>query len=180
MRSHEKRMVLLLAALLGVAILLEGVPRAWGLYQQQREAITQLEQRVERYRQLADETARWQQRERDMQAMVADYGSWVLEGDNPGLAGSSVQRLLRQAVAASGISLREMSVARVTTHGEWLAISQDMSFSLEEPQVLAFLAALEALRPRLFITAFSLSHNRRQYLGSVTVTGFSRKPRVNP
>lgn len=179
MKGNERRMLLLLGALLGLALLLEGLPRAVAVFSGQRDELARLEQRVERHRQLAEATAQWQQRERDMQAMEEEYRNWVLEGDNPGLAGSSVQRLLRQAVAESGISMREMSVARVSASGEWLTVSQDLSFSLDEQQVLPFLDAIDALRPRLFITAFSLSHNRRQYLGSLSVTGFSRRSQTH-
>lgn len=176
MKASEKRMLLVLAVLLGLAVLLEGVPRAAGVFSAQREDIALLEQRIARYRQLAEDTVEWQQREAALQAGIDEYRSWVLEGDNPGLAGSSMQRLLRQAVAETGISMREMSVARVTARDEWLVVNQDMSFSLDEQQILPLLAAIEALRPRLYITAFSITHNRRQYLGSLSVTGFSRKP----
>lgn len=178
MTGGDKRLRFILVALLALAVLLEGLPRIVALYGEQRDEIARLETRLERYRQLADETVEWQQRERDMAFQVEDYHGWVLQGDNPGLAASSVQRLLRQAVAGSGVSLREMSVARVGSSGEWLVVYQDMSFSLDEQQILPFLAAVEALRPRLFITAFSLSHNRRQYLASLSVTAFSRKPQV--
>lgn len=178
MTGGDKRLRLLLATLLVLAVLLEGVPRIASLYGKQRDEIARLEQRLARYRQLADETVEWQQRERAMALQVEDYHGWVLQGDNPGLASSSIQRLLRQAVAGSGVSLREMSVARVGSSGEWLVVNQDMSFTLDEQQILPFLAAIEALRPRLFITAFSLSHNRRQYIGNLSVTAFSRKPQA--
>lgn len=91
-----------------------------------------------------------------------------------------MQRSLRQAVEQSGISVREMSVARFTRSDEWLVVSQDLSFTLDQDKILPFINTLAAQRPRLFVTAFTVAQNRRQFTGSLTVTAFSRPDPAPP
>jgi hypothetical protein len=56
----------------------------------------------------------------------------------------------------------------------WLMVSQEMDFTIEQEKILTFLSLLELSRPRLHVTEFSINRNRRQFLGSITVTGFSK------
>jgi hypothetical protein len=55
-----------------------------------------------------------------------------------------------------------------------LLVEQDISFSLDQQQILPFVQALQSARPRLHIATFSISRNRRQYTGNLTVVGFGR------
>ncbi len=55
-------------------------------------------------------------------------------------------------------------------------VSQEMDFVIDQEKILPFLDKLEQSRPRLHVTEFSINRNRRQFLGSITVTGFSKIP----
>ena len=120
---------------------------------------------------------RWKENETLKQAEIADLESWIFEGTSPNLIGSSVQRSLRQAVEQSSVAIREMNVAEYNYIDDWLMVSQQMDFSVDQANILPFLNALQELRPRLHVSAFSLTRNRRQYTGSITVVGFSRAER---
>jgi len=50
-----------------------------------------------------------------------------------------------------------------------------MDFTIEQGNILKFLNLLENSKPRLHVTEFSINRNRRQYSGSITVTGFSKQ-----
>ncbi len=175
MKSNEKKLLLLAGALTVLVLLVRILPLTYGYYRQQRDDLALLEERVERLQTLIQEQDQWMERETLKQAEIADLESWIFPGgDNPNLVGSSVQRSLRQAVEQANIDVRETSVASYSYAGEWLMVSQEMNFSLEQQQILPFLNALQELRPRLHITAFNVARNRRQFTGSITVVGFSR------
>lgn len=173
MKANEKKLLLLFGALFGLVLVVRVVPLIVDYYQAGRQDMRLLEERVERYQNLITDTDVWKEREALKQAEIADLQSWIFTGSNPSLVGSSVQRSLRQAVDQAGINVREMSVARYSYMGDWLLVSQDMSFIVNQENILPFLQALNALRPRLHVAAFTVTHNRRQYTGNITVVGFS-------
>ncbi len=174
MKTQERKLLLLLGVLAVLVLVVRVVPLLGDYYRRQQDDIALLQERVQRYEQLIADTELWQEREALKRAEVAAYTAEVFQGDNPSLVGPSVQRSLRQAAEKSGISIREMSVARFARSGDWLVVNQDLSFTLEQDNILPLLAALAAQRPRLFVTAFSVAQNRRQFTGSLTVTAFSR------
>lgn len=174
MSAKTKHLLVLLGILTIMFLVVRVGPMVSGYYSAAQQEVAMLQERVERLEKLVADTGVWNEREILKQAEVAGYESWIFEGNNPSLVGSSVQRSLRQAVAQAGINAREMSVARFSQVGDWLLVSQEMSFILTEDNILPFLQALQELRPRLHVTAFSVAHNRRQYTGNITVVGFSR------
>lgn len=174
MNRNEKTLLLIAVLLFAVLLVVRVVPLVTGYYRQGREEVALLEERIARLQALSAATAEWQERARLKEAEVADLAGWVFPGNDPNLVSSSVQRALRQVVEGSNVSLRETGVARYSRVGQWLRVEQDADFSLGQEAMLPFLAALEAQRPRLQVAAFSLSRNRRQYTGSLTVVGFAR------
>jgi hypothetical protein len=174
MKSQEKKLLLLLGVLAVLVLLVRGIPMLAAWHERGQEDIALLEERIARYEQLIADTQEWKERELLKQAEAAEYAGLVFQGDNPSLVGPSVQRSLRQAAEQSGITVREMSVARFSKVDDWLVVTQDMSFVLEQHNILPFLATLREQRPRLFVTAFTVAQNRRQFTGNLTVTGFSR------
>jgi len=55
-----------------------------------------------------------------------------------------------------------------------LMVTQEMDFVIEQEKILPFLELLKNSEPKLHITEFSINRNRRQFTGSITVTGFSK------
>lgn len=176
MKRSERQLLLLAGVLFALVVVVRLIPLTWDYYRQGRNDIAALEARSERYRQLIADTDLWMEREALRQAEIAELQGWVFEGSNPNLIGSAVQRSLRQAMDQAGLSVRETNVARYGRIGSWLLVTQEMNFTLEQQQILPFLNALEAARPRLYVTAFSVNRSRRQYSGTVSVAGFGRQP----
>ena len=174
MKRSEKQLLMLGTTLLVLVLLIRVLPMAVNYYRSGREEIALLQERVERYRTLIVDTAQWQQREQLKTAEVTDLQTWVFPGSDPNLVSSSIQRSLRQLMADNSVELREAGVARYSYVGKWLMVEQDMTFAINQPAVLPFLRALEASRPRLQVSAISISRNRKQYTGSLTVVGFAR------
>lgn len=172
MKRNERQLLMLAAALFVLLVAFRLVPMAWQSYREGRDEIALLEERRDRYRQLLIDTTLWQERETLKAAEMAELQGWVFDGGNPNLIGSAVQRTLRQALDQTGVRVRETPVPRYNNAGEWLMVTQDLNFTLEQHQILPFLQALQTSRPRLHVAAFSVTRNRRQYTGSVTVVGF--------
>ena len=173
MKRNEKQLIILAGALFLLVLIVRIVPLLMDEYREGQAEIARLEDRIDRFRTLIAETDEWMEREALKRAEVAELETWVFEGDNPNLVGSSVQRTLRQAVEKAGISIRSMDVASFSRVDGWLQVNQNMDFILDQNEILPFLEAVEQLRPRLHVTAFNVTRNRRQYTGSITVTGFS-------
>jgi hypothetical protein len=180
MKRSEKNLLILAGVLFALVLVVRILPMLFDYYRQGREDIALQQERVERLRTLIVETSQWQEREQLKQAEVTDLESWVFPGTDPNLVSSSVQRALRQLAAGSGAELREIGVARYSYVGEWLMVEQDMNFALAQEAILPFLRALDASRPHLNVSAFSINRTRRQYTGSLTVVGFSRTDKNKP
>ena len=92
------------------------------------------------------------------------------------LIGTSVQRQLRQAVEEAGVVPRSYNTPRLAELEGWIMVTQEMDFVIEQENILKFLDLVEASRPKLLVTEFSINRNRRQYTGSIMVTGFAKRP----
>jgi hypothetical protein len=176
MKANERKLLILGGVLFALLLIVRVLPMAYGYYRQGREDIALLEERVDRLQTLVQEQDEWSEREILKQAEMADLQGWIFSGgNNPNLVASSMQQVLRQAVEQAGVIQREMRVAEYSYVGEnWLMVSQEMSFTLDQPQILPFLNALQQLRPKLHVAAFSVARTRRQFSGNITVVGFSR------
>lgn len=176
MKAKERKLLLLLGLLFAAVLVVRLLPMAYGYYRQGRDDIALLEERVDRLETLIQEQDQWSERETLKQAELADLEGWIFPGgNNPNLVSSSMQRTLRQAVDQAGVSVRETRVAEYSYVGEnWLMVTQEMSFTLDQPQILPFLNALQQIRPRLHVAAFNVARTRRQFSGNITVVGFSR------
>ena len=173
MKRREKQLIILATLVFAVFLVVLVIPRVLDYYQQGRQDIALMQDRILRYQNLAAATDQWLEREALKTAEIAELETWVFSGNDPNLIGNSVQRALRQALEKAGVSVREMSVARYSYVDGWLMVTQDMSFSLDQQHVLPFLNALQELRPRLFVQTFSVARNRRQYTGNITVVVFA-------
>ena len=177
MIKRTQNLAILAGILFTLVLAVRIVPMLYNYYREGQENIALLQERRDRYEQLIIDVDRWKENETLKQAEIADLESWIFEGTSPNLIGSSVQRSLRQAVEQSSVAIREMNVAEYNYIDDWLMVSQQMDFSVDQANILPFLNALQELRPRLHVSAFSLTRNRRQYTGSITVVGFSRAER---
>lgn len=177
MIKRTRNLAMLAGVIFALLLIVRIIPLLYGYYQQGQDDIALLQERRDRYEQLIIDVERWKENEILKQAEIADLESWVFPGSNPNLVGTNVQRSLRQAVEQTNVAIREMSVAEYTYVDDWLMVSQEMDFSIDQANILPFLNALQELRPRLHVSAFSVTRNRRQYTGTITVVGFSRAER---
>ena len=175
MKSNEKKLVGLAVAVFLMLMIVRGIPMLKDTYTDDLDEIEFLEQRIERLRMLVEEAPFIKDDEAIRREEVAALESLVFTGSDPNLIGTSVQRQLRQAVDEAGVSPRSYNTPRIAELEGWLMITQEMDFIIEQENILKFLDVLENSRPRLHVTQFSINRNRRQYTGSITVTGFSKK-----
>jgi hypothetical protein len=175
-KANERKLFVLAGIILAALLVVRILPMAYGYYRQGREDIALLEDRVDSLQTLIQDQDIWSERETLKQAELADLQGWIFPGgNNPNLVASGMQRTLRQAVEQTGVIQREMRVAEYSYVGEnWLMVTQEMSFTLDQPQILPFLNALQQIRPKLHVATFNVARTRRQITGNITVVGFSR------
>jgi hypothetical protein len=175
MKANERKLLILAGALLAAVLLLRVLPLIVDQYQEGRAEIARLQQRIDNYRELVENTDEWIAREQQQRATVADLQDWVFSGNSQNLIGTSVQRALRQAAGDAGVVVRDTPLPRYGRIDDWVVVNQEMTFLIDQQNMLRFLDILEASRPRLFVTRFAVTRSRQQYSGSLTVTGFGRE-----
>ena len=174
MKSNEKKLVALAGLLFLVVLVVRIVPVMKESYNDGLEEIDFMEQRIQRLRYLIEEAPFIVDEEALKRQEFAAMEAWVFTGQDPNLIGSSVQRQLRQAVDGADLIVRQYSTPRFAETEGWLVVTQEMDFVIEQENILEFLRLIEEARPKLHITEFNINRNRRQYTGSITVTGFSK------
>lgn len=175
MNKKERNLVILAGVLFAAVVVLRVVPLITGYYADGQQEITRLQNRIDNYRQLIAETGRWIEREQAMRGQVEEMAGWVFTGSSANFIVTSVQRQLTRTAAEAGLTVRETPLPTFVESGDWLVVNQEISFLLDRQEdILKFLNLLEKSTPHLFVTDFSISRNRRQYVGSLIVTGFGR------
>ena len=175
MKSNEKKLVGMAAVLFLAVLVVRVVPLLKDSYEDGLAEIEFLEQRIERLRFMVEEAPFIKDEEALKREEMAALESWVFTGEDPNLIGSSVQRQLRQAVDGADLLVRQYSTPRFAETDGWLMVVQEMDFVIEQQNILKFLDLIENSRPKLHVTEFNINRNRRQYTGSITVTGFSKR-----
>jgi len=174
MKTNEKKMVALAGIMFLLVIVVRVIPLLKDSYNDGLEEIEFMEQRIQRLRLLVEDAPVIKDDEASKREQVMALESWVFPGEDPNLIGSSVQRQLRQAVEQAGLLVRQYSTPRFSETQGWFMVTQEMDFVIDQEEILPFLKLLENSQPKLRITEFSINRNRRQYTGSITVTGFSK------
>jgi len=175
MKSNEKKLVGLALLIFLALFIVRFVPSLKTSYEDGLKEIELLEQQIARLQFMVEEFFIIQDREASRREDVAVLESLMFTGQDPNLIGSGVQRQLRQAVDEAGLLVRQYSTPRFTEIDGWLQVVQEMDFVIEQEKILQFLNLLENSSPKLHITEFNINRNRRQYTGSITVTGFSKQ-----
>ena len=174
--SSRERNIVLLAGL--VAVIFAGnflFPAIKSAYQQRQENIEDLLLDNAREIRLIEDSARWRERRLQVDAQQAAFDSQIFSGDTVPLIEAAIQRDLSQYARNTAISVNSTRLAERLQTGDWLLISQEMSFRTgDAANTIEFLQLLETSTPRLHVSDFSLSRSRQQYTGSITVVGFAR------
>ena len=174
MKSKDKKLIGLAAVLFLLVTIVRGIPLLNNSYTEGLAEIEFMEQRIDRLRLLVEEAPFIKNDEAEKREEVAALENWVFTGQDPNLIGNSVQSQLRQAVEEAQVIPRSYNTPRIAETDGWLLVTQEMDFVIEQENILQFLDLLENSMPRLHVTEFSINRNRRQYTGSITVTGFSK------
>jgi len=174
MKQNEKKLIALASVVFVILVIVQGIPFLRNAYQENQAEIEFLEQRIERLQMLMAEAPQIKQEEARKRRLTTEMEYWTFSGQEQNLVGSSVQRQLRQAVEEAGVQPRSYDPPRYSEIEGWLLVTQEMDFVIDQENILKFLDLIAASRPKLHVTEFNINRNRRQFLGSITVTGFSK------
>jgi hypothetical protein len=175
MTRREKSILYTGAAVVGLMILLKGLPVAGGIYAERKETIAVIRDDIAREQNLAAATDLWRERKDTIDIRLAELEAQVFETSTLPLLTANLQRMVRQYANDADISITSTKLAEPLQTDGWLLVEQELSFTMDnQSNSLGFLRRLEESQPWLGVTSFTMRRNRNQYSGSVTVVGFSR------
>lgn len=173
--SREKRILGLAAFVAVIFILTNGVPALLDTYRSRNLQIENLRADIEREQRLINSAEDWAQRRADVEQRLSDVEASLFTAGSAALLAAAIQRQAREIGAENGVTITSVSLAESNVSNDWLMVEQTMSFALgDQNSMLRFLNGLKHSQPFLGISRFDLRRNRNQYIGEITVVGFSR------
>lgn len=173
--TREKR-ILGLALFVAVVFLLgNGFPAMLDVYRSRDLQVQTLLTDIDREQRLIAGADDWAQRRIDAQLRLTELQSNLFVAGNSALLAAAIQRQAREAGLENGVTITSVSLAESNSAADWLMVEQTMAFALsDQNSMLRFLNSLRQSQPFLGISRFDLRRNRNQYIGEITVVGFSR------
>lgn len=173
--TREKRILRLACLVAGIMLVVNGAPALTGFYQARAIQIETLQAEIEREQRLIDDAAIWQQRSDAARLQVQALDNSLFTGGSVALLTAAIQRQVRQIATEAGLNINSASLAESQQSGDWVVVEQTLTFSTnEQNNTLEFMAHIADSSPALKVTRFNMRPNRDQYIGEVTVVGFSR------
>jgi hypothetical protein len=177
LETREKRILGLALFVAVIFLLTNGLPALLDFYDSRSQQLDGLRADIEREQRLISSAPDWAQRSADAEQRLTALESSLFLADSSALLAASIQRQAREIGAENSVMITSVSLAETNISAEWLMVEQTMSFALEDQNsTLRFLNALKQSQPFLGVSRFDLRGNRSQYIGEITVVGFSRIP----
>lgn len=171
---REKRILRIALVLALVMALVNGIPAALTYYQSRAVQIETLTTDIDREQRLLDDAALWQQRSEEAQLQTLAFSNSLFSGGSVALLTAAIQRQVRQIAAETGLNINSANLAESQQSGDWILVEQALTFTTsDQNNTLVFMQRLAEAQPALKVTRFSLRPNRDQYMGELTVVGFS-------
>jgi hypothetical protein len=175
MNGANPKLIILGAAMLVATLSLKVVPSLVTGYSELKSDRESLRQELIYYQKLVDDEAKLERRAEEARTLVTGIEESIFYIPE-NLLGSELQAIIRTVSVSTGVEIREMRVAKLESFDDWVKVSQDMSFVIQQNRIIPFLNALREYRPRLYVRKFTISRSRQQFIGSLTVEAFSRHP----
>ncbi len=174
--SDRERNILIMAGVVAMVFIATQLwPAIDGLYEQRQQNIETVRLDIDREIRLIEDTASWRSRRVEVEERTAELERQIFTGETIPLVEANISRDLNTYARESGITVSSNRLAERLESGDWLLISQEMSFRTPNAgNTVALLQKLENSEPRLHVKDFSLNRSRTQYSGSITVVGFAR------
>jgi hypothetical protein len=173
--QREKRILGLAAFVAVVFLLTNGVPALLDVFRSRNLQIENLRADIDREQRLIDGADDWAQRRADADQRLSDIESSLFTAGSAALLAAAIQRQAREIGSENGLIVTSVSLAESNISADWLMVEQTMSFALgDQNSMLRFLNALKQSEPFLGVSSLDLRRNRNQYIGEITVVGFSR------
>jgi len=174
--TKRERNILLAAVVVGAVFLAaQALPAVLAIHEERAANIDRIRVEIDREHRLLEAAESWQQQRNETEQRREALASQVFEGTAVPLISANIQRLVRDHATSNGIAVTSVGLAESLQREGWLLVQQELSFqTADQRNLLAFLQALDASRPWLAVSSFSVRLNRNQYAGEITVVGFSR------
>lgn len=173
--TREKRILGLALFVAVIFLLTNGFPAMLEVYRSRDVQVQTLRTDIDREQRLIEGADDWAQRRSDAELRLTELESNLFLAGNSALLAAAIQRQAREIGLENGVTITSVSLAESNTAADWLMVEQTMAFALDDQNsMLRYLNALRQSQPFLGVSRFDLRRNRNQYIGEMTVVGFSR------
>lgn len=173
--TREKRILGLALFVAVVLLLTNGFPAILDAYRSRDLRVQALLTDIDREQRLIESADDWAQRRSDAELRMSELESNLFLAANSALLAAAIQRQAREIGLENGVTITSVSLAESSTAADWLMVEQTMALALDDQNsLLRYLNALRQSQPFLGVSRFDLRRNRNQYIGEMTVIGFSR------
>ena len=173
--TREKRILSLALFVAVIFLLTNGFPAMLDVYRSRDLHVQTLRTDIDSEQRLIDGADDWAQRRLDAELRLTELESNLFLAGNSALLAAAIQRQAREIGLENGVTITSVSLAESNTAADWLMVEQTMAFALDDQNsILRYLNALRQSQPFLGVSRFDLRRNRSQYIGEITVVGFSR------
>ena len=173
MNRINPKLLMLAGAFLVVTLVFRAIPSYISTYSTLKSDKESLRQELTYYQDLIDDEDVLAERAEEIAGLVTGIEDSVFRIP-ANLIGSEVQSIIRNVTGRTGVEIREMRVAKVQSFEDWLKVSQELNFAIQQDRILPFLNALKSHEPRLYVRDFTVTRSRQQFIGSLTIEAFSR------
>jgi hypothetical protein len=173
MTPNNKKLLLVGAAIFVVVLFFRIIPAYSAKYSDLQRQRTSLRQSIEDYEMLVEDEARLAKRAAEMREGVMGIEDRIFKTEGNLLA-SQVQGIVRDISGRTNVDIREMRVGKVESFEDWHKLTQELTFTTSQSRILPFLNALKAHEPRIYVSRMTITRQRSQYQGSMTIEAFSR------
>lgn len=174
MTKKEKKLLLVFVAILGIGLIAQGIPFAIKYHQAGVDDIEEIRLKRSRLKKLFNNQVYWNDEFAKNSKKEKKLKKQLFEGGSPELIAGRVQGRLKTLAKQSGINVDSMSLADFKWVGNWLLITQTMSFKSSSENVVKLLDSIKRSVPTLVVNDVQVRSYRNTLNCTLKVVGFSR------
>ncbi len=174
MTKKEKKLLWAFAGLLGIAVIVQGIPYALKSYQTGVDSIADLKHKKGRLKKLLARTFYWQAEYKKTNEQKKQLETQLFIGKSPELIAARVQGTLKKLAQKSSIKVDSMSLPDKKYSEDWLLVTQTMSFKTSSNKLMNMLELIKKSKPTLVVKNVQVRSYRKTLNCTLKVVAFSR------
>ena len=174
---RENRTLYILIAIAFVLVAVRVAPQFVSLYQDRKSQLEILENELFVQRKIAAASNKIKKEYAELPAREKRYREKLFKGRTPEIVNSSMRNVLNSIAGENDIKIRSLGLPEFSRSGQWLLVTQSLTFESNQQQFILFLKSLKDstyFLPVINVDIRPAAHDMLRC--SLKVVGFSRIP----